>query len=142
MSYLLFEDFVPRSSVAYTKCPITHSGNSFLLINLNCKGDRVLQSVLCQKSHCCLVVLIALMYCTSKTLFQQDHKMNFFFLNLTVCLSYSVNAETAPWLISRKPVQKPAAALSSFLQQHLLCKWCSLFCRVDICTETLPCGLH
>lgn len=86
----------------------------FPSINLNCKGDRVLQSVLCQKSHCCLVVLIALMYCTSKTLFQQDHKMNFFFLNLTVCLSYSVNAETAPWLISRKPVQKPAAALSSF----------------------------
>lgn len=56
---------------------------------------------------------IALLYCTSKNLILAWSQNKLFFF--TVCLSCSLNAETAPWLISQKPVQKPAEALSSFL---------------------------
>lgn len=38
----------------------------------------------------------------------------FFFFFLSVFI-LQLNAETAPWLLSQKPVQKPAAASSSFL---------------------------
>lgn len=48
---LLFRVFLQRSLVAYITLTSTRSGNSCFLTNFNCKGDRVLQIILWQKSQ-------------------------------------------------------------------------------------------